>query len=133
VADVQVLARPNVDDTVRAVVRALLAYRGMKPEQVAADIGVSRGGFYKKLNSTGVAYPFKAVEIYAMSKLFGVPISIFFEGLDQFGDPHRPDSDQPLASPRHHLASWPRCPDRHLTLVLPFPDRRLVGQSASAA
>jgi hypothetical protein len=66
------------EDNVRRVVKALLAAQDdVTAVEVGEYIGVGKGAIYNRLKG---AKPFTVGEVAALSRLFGVPVDVFFAG-----------------------------------------------------
>src|SRR4051812_10420008 len=67
-----------VDLVIAASVRALAHGQGRDIGVLAAEVGMSRAALYQKLKCDR---PFKAAEVHALAKSFGVRVGDLYDGL----------------------------------------------------
>lgn len=67
----------RAESNTRAVVRMILAARGIGKDTLATTLGISRASLYERLNGRRA---FTLGEVAIMAETFDVPVSIFFEG-----------------------------------------------------
>lgn len=67
----------DVDATIRAVVRALIGWRGVTKDEVADGAGIPRSTLFRRLRGTS---GFSAAEVRQLARYFGAPVTVFYEG-----------------------------------------------------
>lgn len=67
----------TAEDSVRRVVKALLAANDIKAPVLGAYLGIGKATIYKRLNGT---LPFTVAEVAAVSEFFDVPVQVMFAG-----------------------------------------------------
>lgn len=77
----------SVDQTVAQTIKAVMAYRRIHQESLAAAVGMTQPQLSRRL---GGHTPFKVEEVAAIAKFLNVPVGRLFEGVDSaFG--YKPD------------------------------------------
>lgn len=98
---------PDVDERIAAAVRALAAGRGVRTVDLAPVIGVGKTRIFAKLKGEAV---WKASEVDAVARYFGVSVGDLFDGLGLFGETKKPHRMTGGASPSG-APSGTRTPD----------------------
>ncbi|MCL6423871.1 helix-turn-helix domain-containing protein [Brachybacterium sp. JHP9] len=96
----------TTDDRISASAKALMAARGIRTEELALAIGISRNPMFAKLRGSSA---WKASEVAAMADYFGVGLDALFEGLGLLEHDEAPRSSDRGASHRvRHQGLEPR-------------------------
>lgn len=100
---------PRHDDDARisAAVRALAAGNGLKNAEIAPILGIHRSSVFAKIKGET---SWKASEVAALARYFGVPVGDLFDGLGLFGETKKPHRMTGGASPSG-APSGTRTPD----------------------
>lgn len=73
--------RGDVEDVVRASIRAVIAGRKMSVDELAADAGMSRSTLHRRLSSKGTKDAFYAGEVAVIAEVLGIEVGDLYTGL----------------------------------------------------
>jgi hypothetical protein len=69
--------RDTPDDRVRAVVRVLMAANGMRPADLAAQLGMTKNQVWDRMRGDRA---WTVSEVAGMAEVFGADVAVFFAG-----------------------------------------------------
>lgn len=87
------MAPDETDANVSAVVKILLAYKHMRQSDLSAGAGIPKRTVIRRMGISGGGWT--AGEIAALSRMFGVPAQVFYDGPDAL-----------MAGARGHLSAY---------------------------
>jgi hypothetical protein len=92
----------ETDATIRRSIQTLIRVRDADRDDIAAQLGVHRSTFYRRLGGHGA--PFTAGEVAVLAAFFGVPVADLFEGLTAIAVPLRRTGTDDQITPARSIA-----------------------------
>lgn len=73
--------RADVEDVVRASIRAVIAGRGITVDELANDAGMARSTLHRRLSGKGIKDSFYAGEVAVIAEVLGIEVADLYTGL----------------------------------------------------